>query len=393
MASPYPRIAILGRLGTPQLACLRSWKRLGVQAVFLHAAPTPLPRGLQTLLGLRCVHLGPLRLDDPAFVARLADVLVDEGVQALTCVSESISIDLWGCRDALPPWLQIVSVRPEQVRVLQSKVEQDRLARSVGLDCLPTQHFAPAAWLHLPQDAFPLVLRPDVASEALPPFKVEVVHNTVQLQRLLQRLHPKSTGVVAQPLVHGPNLLVHGWRSADGKQSGQVAFRVSVKHRGLTVVMQPAEPDPQLLQGCARMAERLGLTGVFHFEFIEDPASGRTCFLDLNPRLGGTTGKALSAGYDEPLALLSTLVQGGLPRAAFLSPRLAGAGAKHQALRALLSALRGTSTAADYPYPARGRTVRALLRYLLLGRDEVLRLGAWRSTLAFALYQLLRRVA
>lgn len=392
-AYPYPCMAIIGRLGTPQLACLRSWRRHGLRAVFLHAADAPLPGLVQALLGLRCVHLGPLRLRDPAFVARLAAVLKSEGVQALTCVSESISEDLWACREALPEGLQIVSVRPEQVAVLESKREQDALARRAGLDCLPSLHFSPGQPVHVPAASFPLVVRPDVARRAQPAFKVEVVHNAAELQGLLNRLQPNSSNVIAQPLVLGPNLLVHAWRSVDGQQAGHVAFRVEVKYKGLTVVMQPAQLDPLVLQGCAGMAQMLGLSGVFHFEFIEDPVSGRISFLDLNPRLGGTTGKALSAGYDEPLALLSSLLPKGLPRHTFVNPQLHEAGGKYQAVKALLSALRGTSTAADYPFPARGRTVKALLRYLLLGRDELLLAQAWRSALAFVMYQVLRRVA
>ncbi len=134
------------------------------------------------------------------------------------------------------------------------------------------------------------------------------------------------------------------------------------------------------------MAQTLGLQGVFHFEFVVD-AQGIPRFLDLNPRLGGTTGKALSAGYDEPMALVATLRPGQVLRTTFLREHLGTSGGKHQALRALWSTVRGSSTEADYPYPQRSRTVAALLRYLLTGRDELLRASDWRSLLAFVLYQ------
>jgi hypothetical protein len=381
-----PRLALLGRLGTPQLACLRSWRRRGVPCVFLHAGTWPLPRVAQALLGVPCVHLGVMRFDDPAWVQRLSRALAAAGADAVTCVSEPISESLWAVREQLPQGLRIASATPSVVRRLASKDFQHRLADRSGLATLPSWCMAPGALAELPDSAFPLAVRPDDARQAVPPFKVEVVEDRRALQQLLDRLVPGSSPAIAQPLVRGPNLLVHGWRDASGRCSGFVGFAVDVKHRGLSVVMRPQRLPEDVAAGCARMAEALGLEGVFHFDFVVDE-QGRACFLDLNPRLGGTTGKALSAGYDEPLALVATLAPGLLPRESYVGAQLACSGGKHQAVRALWSTLCGTSTAADYPYPQRARTVAALLRYLLTGRDELLRADGWRSLLAFVLYQ------
>lgn len=385
-AARLPRMAVLGRLGTPQLACLRSWRRHGVPCVFLHAGAWPLPRTVQRLLGVPCVHLGPLRFDDPAWVNRLSQALAEAGSEAVTCVSEPISEALWAAREALPRGLRIASASPAIVRQLASKAFQHRLARHSGLATLPSWCWAPGARALLAEDIFPLAVRPDDARRAVPPFKVEVVDDSLGLQQLLDRLLPGSSPVIVQPLVRGPNLLVHGWRDEAGRCSGFLGFEVEVKHQGLSVVMRPRPLPEAVAAGCARMAEALGLQGVFHFDFVVD-AQGQALFLDLNPRFGGTTGKALAAGYDEPLALVATLRPDLVPHAAFVRPRLARSGGKHQALRALWGTLAGSSTAADYPHPQRGRAVAALLRYLLTGRDELLRVDAWRSLLAFVLYQ------
>ena len=385
-------LALIGRLGTPQLACLRSWRRAGIPCVFLHADTAPLPRPAAALLGVRCVVLGPLQLDDPAYVERLSRHLLAEGVDALTCVSEPIAEALWACRSDLPPGLRIAAARPAQTLLLRSKVVQDRLARHSGLHTLESWTLPAGGRADaVPAEAFPLAVRPDVARRALPPFKVEVVHDRRALQRLVDRQRPGSSALIAQPLVHGPNLLVHAWRSEDGRRAGHVAFKVDLKHRGLTVRMAPQALDPALADGCATMARSLGLCGVFHFEFIIDERSGRACFLDLNPRLGGTTGKALAAGYDEPLALLATLGAAGLPDSAFVAPTLRKAGGLHQALRAAFGALRGTSTDADFPWPDRGRLWRALAGQWLV-RDELLAAGGLRSLLAFALCQIAQRL-
>lgn len=386
-------MALFGRLGTPQLACLRSWRRAGVPCVFLHVGPAPLPWPVRWLLGVPCVQLGPQALDDPRFMARLARVLGEQRVDAITCVSESTGVALWARRDQLPARVRVATVRPDQAALLASKSTQQRLARDSGLKTLPTWCVpAGSGAPDLPDDAFPLVLRPDVAAQAEPPFKVAVVDTREALAAWLTRRVPGSSAVVAQPLVVGPNLLVHGWRSADGQTCEHVAFRVDVKHQGLGVSIVPAKLPPDVENGCRRLAATLGLSGVFHHDFVIDEGSGECHHLDLNPRLGGTTGKVLAAGYDEPMALVSTLSGEPLERHRLLPRMPQRAGALHQALRALVSAWRGRSTAADHPSRDRALLLRRVAALLLDGRDELVRLDALPSLAGFLLYQVVARL-
>lgn len=387
------RIALLGRLGTPQLACLRSWRRAGVEADFLHADNRPLSPRVARLLGVDAVDLGPLRLDDAGFVGRLAEVLAARGVTALTCVSEPIAEALWACRPRLPAGLQLATAHPSATQRLQSKAFQDELARRCGLPTLPTWVLAPGQLARLPEDAYPVVARPDVARRADPSFKLAVLPDRRALQRLVSAQRLCASAVIVQPLRQGPNLLVHAWRSADGRAAGQLGFAVTHKHGGLSVAMQPCPLPAPLAEGCALMAEHLGLCGVFHFDFIVDAVTGQAYFVDLNPRLGGTTGKALAAGYDEPLALLATLQPGAWPRTRFVAPRLQPAGGLHQAAGALVSALRGCSTVADHPWPGVGRVLKAVAAQALGARDELLQPRALRSLLGFVLHHAAGRMA
>lgn len=396
MTSGLPRcIALVGRLGTPQLACLRSWRRQGVPVLFVHDGPQPLSRLVMRLLGVPCVNLGPLQPDDAAFVARFAGHLQAHGVDAVTCVSEPISEALWAMAPQLPPGLRLLCVQPAQVRVLESKFAQDATARAAGLPALQSWRWWPgdaARTVDVPPQAFPLVVRPDVQRAANPGFKLAVVKDPAALRTLVAGLVPGSSGVIAQPLVRGPNLLVHGYRSADGRWGGHVAFRVDVKHRGFTVRLRPVPLPAEIARGCRRMEQALDLCGVYHWEFVQDETSGAAWFLDLNPRFGGTTGKVLAAGYDEPLALLGTAQPGALKHSQVLRARLHASGGKHQALVALVAALRRRSTDADYPYPKLRQLLPALLHQLFLGRDEILRLADARTGLAFAAHQITRRL-
>lgn len=392
-ASPPLRIALLGRLGTPQLACLRSWRRAGVDAVFLHADERALSPRVARLLGVPAIDLGPLRLDDDGFIAHLAGVLAERRVTALTCVSEPIAEALWASRARLPALLRIAAAHPAATLALQSKAFQVELARRCGLPTLPTWLLAPGQQVKLPDAAFPVVARPDVARRASPSFKLAVLPDRPALQRLVGAQHDGASAVIVQPLRRGPNLLVHGWRSADGRTAGQLGFDVRHKHRGLTVAMHPCPLPADIAAGCASMAEALDLSGVFHFEFIVDAVSGQAHFVDLNPRLGGTTGKALAAGYDEPLALLATLQPEVWPRARWVAPRLRAAGGLHQAAGALVSALRGRSSAADHPGPGLGPVLRAVAVQAIEARDELLQPHGLRSLLGFALHHAAGRMA
>lgn len=405
--APPEVIGLVGRLGTPQLACLRSWRRAGVPAVFLHADAAPLPRWLQRLLGVPCVQLGPLQADDPAWVDALAAALARHGVGALTCVSEPISQALWALQPRLPAGVRIVSVRPEQIEALASKHAQQQAAQEAGLPTLPTWLLRPG--LHaqadadaLPATAFPLVLRPDRQRLATSDFKLAVVNDrSALLQRLPALQRPGAAPWIAQPLVQGPNLLVHAWRHGragpgdgrvgPGALAGHLAFVTAVKFRGLSVLLEPAPLSPALRQACVRLEARLGLSGVFHYDFVQCASTGQTYFLDLNPRLGGSTGKVLAAGYDEPLALAGTLLSDGLLPEHVVARTLRRSGGKHQALQALVAALRGRSSVADHPTTQRTRLCGGLVAFLLCGRDEVLRLDEARSLLAFAAYQGLKR--
>jgi hypothetical protein len=408
-AEAIETLGLVGRLGTPQLACLRSWRRAGVACAFLHADLQPLRAPVARLLAVPCTDLGPLRPEDEAWVQAFIAAVERHGVTALTCVSEPISQMLWALQPRLPPGVRVVSARPEQIALLASKQQQRQAAEAAGLPTLPTWLLRPGAMAcadaaAIPGLAYPLVLRPDVQRQAEPGFKLAVVDNPAALQARLPALQrPGAVAWVAQPLVQGPNLVVHAWRhggarvqpaddAQPGPRAGHVGFVTEIKHQGLAVLLRPVSLPPALQQGCARMAAGLGLTGVFHFDFVQCARSGQLYFLDLNPRLGGTTGKVLAAGYDEPLALVGTLQGRGLPQACVVAPRLRPAGGRHQALGALLRIVRGARSVADHPIDSRLRTCAALLAFLLFGRDEVLRAEALGSTLAFVLHQVFQRL-
>ncbi|MCG8558770.1 MAG: hypothetical protein MI824_03115 [Hyphomicrobiales bacterium] len=63
-------------------------------------------------------------------------------------------------------------------------------------------------------------------------------------------------------------------------------------------------PTPHLHAECRRMARALNYTGVGLAQFIIDPETGRSCFLELNPRIAGSHAIADAAGQELSLLAL-----------------------------------------------------------------------------------------
>ena len=99
-------------------------------------------------------------------------------------------------------------------------------------------------------------------------------------------------------------MVIDGFRACGAKVASLIGFIVTLKNDGVTVTLEPWELSPGITDSCQQFVQAAGLVGVFHFELLLEPATTKLWFLEVNARLGGTTGKALAAGYDEPAALL-----------------------------------------------------------------------------------------
>ena len=356
--SRLPTLAILGPLGSAQLACLRSWRRLGCRTVFLHLDEKPLNERFRRIASVYS-YVGKFEGLDDALGNQIAKTLRDENVVAINALSENVVAQLWRARPLLPDEITLLVNTPSLLDELESKLFQIEVARRAGFNVLPTwilnKNTHPRDW----PTAFPLVLRPDRASKVDPPFKAEIIHSPEELKTFLFSQKAASAAIVAQPFIRGPNLLIHGYRSQDGSVSGRhVAYHIGVKYNGVSVTMRPTRLDPELDRCCRVFEAELSLQGVFHLDLLLDHATGAAWFLEVNGRLGGTTGKAYASGYDEPVKLLMAFgLIGPQPENVLLRP----ATKRIAAIRCLISALLGRSSGVDYPYPDHGKLLRELL--------------------------------
>jgi predicted ATP-grasp superfamily ATP-dependent carboligase len=234
------------------------------------------------------------------FVRRThADALLTDDELSLLWLSRN--------RDAFEPRCRLLAPDSAVIENILNKRTQTDLAREAGFAVLPTWNlYNPADAAQIPANSFPICLRPSLPDSVRPAFKAEVFADAPSLSAFIAALTRCTHPLVAQPYRPGPNLLVHGVRSTDGKLLALRSYSVPLKAMGFSVTVKEIPPQPLIEDCCARFAELANLTGPFHFELLQPEHSNETYYLEVNLRLGGTTAKITRMGLDEPMLALQS---------------------------------------------------------------------------------------
>ena len=144
----------------------------------------------------------------------------------------------------------------------------------------------------------PIVIRPTSEDDAQ--FKVALVHTEKELAKFTAK------PVIAQKMICGPNLVAHVVKS---DSSFQVKYFIAThKFQGVTLAIEQIEENTfsYLDERLNLFLAEIGFNGVGHFEFIMNSTDfSELYFLEFNGRLGGTTLKCYSLGYNEVQMLFS----------------------------------------------------------------------------------------
>lgn len=294
------------------------------------------------------------------------------GVAGITTLSEALALNLHALhRSGEFATTQLMLNSPEVYAIVESKARQAEIASRTGLPLMPT--FILDAHSERLDATGPFVLRPDIARIVRPHFKAKLVGTAEEALSVARGMTSPEGRIMVQPFVAGPNLVIHAARASDGSWDHHEAFYTEIKTAGLAVALRPYALPDALLDACRRFEQEIGLRGVFHYDFILDPNSGKAFFLEVNPRLGGTTGKVFAAGYDEPAMLPPAFLQSGAHR---IDPgtRRRPSISRIAAVRYGLSLLRHEPSMLDHPAQRDGRAFGDLVKALFLHRDEVFRL-------------------
>jgi len=302
MSSSLP-IGVLGPFGPAQLACLRSWRRAGYRTAFFQLGGRCIPPRLRRLTDE--YHFYPETMQLEEVLGQVSRECARGKVAGLTTLAEALALELHAQhRDGRFATTELLLNDPEVYGTLESKVRQADLAAQAGLPLMPT--FVLDTFSERLDAPGPLVLRPDVERTVQPAFKVQLVDNAEQALAIARAMTAPEGRLIVQSFVAGPNLIIHAARARDGSWDHHEAFYTEIKSGGLAVALRPYPLPAGLLAACRRFEQAIGLRGVFHYDFILDENSGEAYFLEVNPRLGGTTGKVSAAvGVGTPFLLFT----------------------------------------------------------------------------------------
>lgn len=382
--------AILGPLGPAQLTCIRSWKEKGYKVVFVHVAQSDKKNFMITGLVDGYLPISQKKLQTRDGVAALSAFLRKHRACGITAVAYGMIAFLWRIRSDLPPGVELWVTSQESLSLLQSKRRQIALATEVGLPVLDTWYVFSEADIKIPAKAFPLAVRPDVVGAISPGFKLLVAASSDELLSIVRSLRRIDHPLVLQPYTKGYNVAVHGYRSPTTGDCDLSAFAVRWMFEGVTLSIHPTRIPPSLATKCRNYIARSKLEGVYHFEFLFERETKTYYFLDLNGRLGGTTGKVFRCGYDEPDILVRAFAGEKISLPALAGSRATTATNKLAILKLILHKLGGSLERYDKIKFPLSTLLYVSIAGLFLWKDEIVSIRYFRSTLAF-LYQAARR--
>lgn len=300
-------IAILSVFSPPVLSFLKSCKEKNIKTVYL------------------CICAGKDSLPDSKFFQEVhripsSRVFRKEGIQLIASILKNHNDpSLYTINEKMAKWLAVnehalgnnISLmlqKPESIENVLSKKKQADSAIASELNLLKTYYITgEKKQLDLINDRdYPLCVRPSSPGSVKPSFKVKVFYKRNALERFVRKRTYSEKGIIAQPFLNLPNLVVHGSRTINGQSIGLQGFLVDRKFEGLTLTIKPVNLPDSFLKKCIRFTEIMEITGPYHFEFLYDKEKDEIWFLEINARMGGTTAKVYALGYDEPGFLLKS---------------------------------------------------------------------------------------
>jgi predicted ATP-grasp superfamily ATP-dependent carboligase len=372
-ARGYPsKVLLIGSFTRPLLAFARSADRLGVKPYLVEIS-----RGLsQWTKYSSCLHGGTCL--DPDLVGTemgirfLANYAKDLGASALICDNDCPPTWIAEHRSHFEPSTVVMVTSSQSMEALRSKAKQLELAKNAGFNTLPSWLLLrPQDFVTVPAEAYPVCLRPSLARKVRPQFKATVSSNPQELRTFLSGRTSLEGGIVVQPFLNVPNLLVHGVRSPSGQVVSLRSFLVDKKFEGIALSLTTIPMPPELPDACRRFVERADVTGCFHFDLLYSPSDRKIYFLEINERPGGTTDMVSKLTYDE---FLYSLIAYGFevrqtPR--YRAPSTQRVANKRVLIKYILRALRLQLTALDYPISNTFTRITSSFRDLLFATDSV----------------------
>lgn len=218
--------------------------------------------------------------------------------------------------DALPVDLCLPTPTLQAYRTVCDKALMMERARAAGLGVAPTMLLRSSDARDIPDDWFPLVLKPRrsvVSADALSVWgrrrktSVAFVERPQDLGDALARIPPAAFPVIAQRRVQGfgEGIFLLRWNGEYLAEFAHRRIREKPPAGGVSVYRESVAVDPILGAAAKRLLDKLDWRGVAMVECKQDERTGEPVFMEVNGRFWGSLQLAIDAGVDFPSLLLA----------------------------------------------------------------------------------------
>jgi carbamoyl-phosphate synthase large subunit len=239
------------------------------------------------------------RVDDPAYVARLAELVSEHDVSLVVPLTDLDQTLLARARSVLAPALVLV---PDETvcTLMNDKFLAHELFERLGIA-------SPRSWLpeDVPPDArYPLLVK---VREGFGSRHIYRAHDPVELDFFLGYTRVDS---FVQECCRGEEFSIDVFCDLDSRCLNAIP-RTMIQSKGGESIKGASLKDPELIEHGARVAEAVGIVGPANVQCFREP-DGSLPITDVNPRFGGGFPLPLAAGSRYPELALA-LARGERP--------------------------------------------------------------------------------
>ena len=247
-----------------------------------------------------------------------------------TCVvvgnTDALIKVLSNCRDNFPVNCVTPIPNADVIDQVSDKITFAQLCREHGLDTPLTEVVRLAGDGKIAPSAipFPLVAKPARSSEYAAHMahgfkKVYFVREQAELDRLWDALREDGFhgDFLVQELIEGDDTYMDSltlYMGTNGKAQLAGSAQVLLEDHAPSMLGNPVvmvtRPMPELWEKAAELLESVGYRGFANFDIKRDKKTGRTLFIEVNPRMGRNSYYVCAAGVNPMRALVTDVVDG-----------------------------------------------------------------------------------
>lgn len=365
-------IAIIGPLGPPQLNCLRSWKKRGYKVLYIYLGESKKSNKRLQSLADYVYDLHDIYKNEDDLLEECYKLCIKHSIQNITAVSYKHIGFLHKLKAKHSLSINVLGIDESLLEFVESKHQQYAVAKDCGFDMSETWELDSNNYNNVPEEAFPLVVRPDGTGGVTPSFKVEYIRNVEELRDRFDKIKSLHRPLIAQSFIDGRNVVAHGIRYKNDGEFVFQGFEVGCMLDGVAITINSIKIPDSIINSCKRFCSKMGIYGAFHFDLRHCSKSGKYFFLEINARLGGTTGKVFQLGFDEPGYLVDSYSSAPVDSYRYNAcESKAVASNRYAIVQSVIKKMLGKTTVFDYPECGRLSYLFLMIKGVFFWKDEL----------------------